>query len=679
MIPARQRLLGGWLLASGLLLFGGLLLAAWLDTQLPVRGWRRAGLWLACLSGAAVMLALGWPLERRLFAPLRHLQVQLARLAANPDAREDFPPEGWLQVLRPDLDQVRQGWRRDRDALRTAREQGAADAARIRLELEAVLQVLRAPLLLVDRHRRLLLFNPAAENLFAGASALGLGRRLDELLPIPSLADALEHLPGDGQARQLLLPYAGRWLRCDLRRVVASQGEVLLTLEDTTAQLAADQQWREPLAELLPSLRGHSGNLVSAGEVLSSGDASPALRQRLEAAVQQESEALAGLVDRLARLLEHAQQDPGRLDDTWSNDLWSALSEQLASAGLEITPVGIPAWFKADGPALLQLLATLVRQLHAATGQRCFDAEVQVGNRRVYLDLIWQGEPLAEGRLERWRELRVADTLIAPRLADILQRHDSDWWSLPDDKPGQARLRLPLGAVERVGEPQLERQARPVFHDFSIAELPAPSAELGERALRDLEFVVFDTETTGLKLRHGDRVISIGACRIVNGRLLAREQFDQRVNPQRPIPAESTRIHGLSDADVAEAPPITVVLPRFREFVGHGVLVAHNAAFDLLAVSQQAEEAGVEFSMPVLDTLFLSRALDPTLELHGLDALAERFRIGFEPGTRHTALGDARVTAELLLTLLPRLEARGIRTLAQALEFQASAALDTLQ
>lgn len=77
--------------------------------------------------------------------------------------------------------------------------------------------------------------------------------------------------------------------------------------------------------------------------------------------------------------------------------------------------------------------------------------------------------------------------------------------------------------------------------------------------------------------------------------------------------------------------------------------------------------------MPVLDTLLISRALDDSLDGHDLDTLAERYDLSFPPGTRHTALGDARVTAELWLALLPRLEARGIETLEQALALQATA------
>ncbi|MDP1136848.1 3'-5' exonuclease, partial [Klebsiella pneumoniae] len=78
--------------------------------------------------------------------------------------------------------------------------------------------------------------------------------------------------------------------------------------------------------------------------------------------------------------------------------------------------------------------------------------------------------------------------------------------------------------------------------------------------------------TTGLDLRGGDQIISLAACRILRGRLLAQDSFDQLINPQRPIPPDSTAIHHLTDADGANAPPIEVVLPRFHQYVGPGVL-----------------------------------------------------------------------------------------------------------
>ncbi len=116
-------------------------------------------------------------------------------------------------------------------------------------------------------------------------------------------------------------------------------------------------------------------------------------------------------------------------------------------------------------------------------------------------------------------------------------------------------------------------------------------------------------------------------------------------------------------------PPLQVTLPRFRDYIGNAVILAHNAAFDLLAIHPPG--GGVTFDMPVLDTLLLSRALDEAIDGHDLDTLADRYGLTIPPGARHTALGDARVTAELWLALLPRLEARGITTLHDALALQA--------
>jgi DNA polymerase-3 subunit epsilon len=303
------------------------------------------------------------------------------------------------------------------------------------------------------------------------------------------------------------------------------------------------------------------------------------------------------------------------------------------------------------------------------------DIEVLLGNKRVYLDLIWQGEPLTDHQLSLWHALHLFDDPLSPRIEDVLAQHGAELWSQPRNDTDTASLRLPLPASSRGARPQPRAeqhagQTRPEFHDFSIAELPAPDAALAHTRLEELELVVFDTETTGLDLRGGDQIISLAACRILRGRLLAQDSFDQLINPQRPIPPDSTAIHHLTDADVANAPPIEVVLPRFHQYVGPGVLVAHNAVFDLLALRLANGETGPTFDMPVLDTLLLSRTIDPTLEGHGLDALAERFELTFPPGTRHTALGDARVTAELLLALLPRLRSRGIETLEQLLELQ---------
>ena len=177
--------------------------------------------------------------------------------------------------------------------------------------------------------------------------------------------------------------------------------------------------------------------------------------------------------------------------------------------------------------------------------------------------------------------------------------------------------------------------------------------------------MVFDTETTGLSPSQGDEIVSIGAVRIVHRRLLSGETFKRLVNPRRAIPKSSTRFHGITDAHVKDSPPIQVVLPQFKAFAGDAVLGAHNAAFDMKFIQLKEAESGLSFTNPVLDILLLSVYIHDYTQDHTLDSIAER--LGVEIGERHDALGDAMVTAQILLKLLDLLEDSGIKTLGEAI------------
>lgn len=255
---------------------------------------------------------------------------------------------------------------------------------------------------------------------------------------------------------------------------------------------------------------------------------------------------------------------------------------------------------------------------------------------------------------------------------DVLSRHKTEMW--PDrDEAGCARVRLPLAlapgrenTAPRQAPPLSPLAERPEFYDFDLFARPAP-ASMGEAPLRTLSYVVFDTETTGLEPSRGDELVSIAGVRIVNGRILRSEAFDTLVDPGRNIPAASTRVHGITQEMVAGAQSANEVLPLFHRFVGDSVLVAHNAAFDMTFLTRNRKAAGVSFDQPVLDTVLLAGHLFGAGESLTLDALAARFGIVIPQEARHTALGDALATAEVLLKLLGLLEARGVVTLDQAI------------
>jgi DNA polymerase III subunit epsilon len=213
------------------------------------------------------------------------------------------------------------------------------------------------------------------------------------------------------------------------------------------------------------------------------------------------------------------------------------------------------------------------------------------------------------------------------------------------------------------GAPDAPRPAAPTGAPSAPGATPV---DWHERPLRELRYVVFDTETTGLNPAQGDAVISLAAVVVADGALVPGERFSERVDPRRPISPAARRVHGISAEDVAGRPLLAEVLPAFVRLAAGSVLVAHNAAFDMAFLRPAAAAAGLPLEQPVLDTMLLSAVVHPHQPSHSLDSLIARY--GIAQQARHDALGDACMTAELLLRLLPQLERRGITTLHAALE-----------
>ena len=207
--------------------------------------------------------------------------------------------------------------------------------------------------------------------------------------------------------------------------------------------------------------------------------------------------------------------------------------------------------------------------------------------------------------------------------------------------------------------------ARPLTYDFDLLDRTLP-ARLEDAPLRALTYTVFDTETTGL-LPHKDEIVQIGAVRVVNGRIVEGERIDQLVDPGRPIPPASTKVHHVTDAMVRGKPPIAEAGRRFHAFARDSVIVAHNAPFDMAFLHRHKAAMGVDWDHPILDTVLLSAVLFGASQTHTLDALCDRLSVTIPAPLRHTALGDAVATAEVLVRMLPMLEARGLATLGAVL------------
>ncbi len=172
----------------------------------------------------------------------------------------------------------------------------------------------------------------------------------------------------------------------------------------------------------------------------------------------------------------------------------------------------------------------------------------------------------------------------------------------------------------------------------------------------DAEMVVFDIETTGLSSKNC-RIIEIGAVKIRAGEIV--DDFSTFVNPECHIPESSTKIHGIVDDMVADAPKEEEAIEKFLDFIGDAILVAHNANFDVGFIKVAAERLGRTVSNTYLDTVGLSRYLNTDIKNHKLDTIAKHYDLGnFE---HHRAVADAEMLAKILFVMIDRLRSEGIR------------------
>ena len=198
---------------------------------------------------------------------------------------------------------------------------------------------------------------------------------------------------------------------------------------------------------------------------------------------------------------------------------------------------------------------------------------------------------------------------------------------------------------------------------YVVDDLTDIAVNAGEQTLDDT-YIVFDIETTGFSSIR-DRIIEIGAVKVVNGEIVDR--FSTFVNPERPIPFEITNLTSITDQMVMEYPAIETILPQFLEFVGDGVLVAHNAGFDVGFIEQNCRNQAIEQKFTYVDTVALARVLLPTLSKYKLNIVAKALGISLE--NHHRAVDDAGATAEIFVKFVEMLKDRNITTLKEMNHF----------
>jgi DNA polymerase III subunit epsilon len=706
------------LVGAGVYLFGLLMLiglAVWADLNpeeralvAPVLSQRLE------LAGALFLLGFGGA-AAAIRAIYLHFVVatgkvaDAARLLVSADVERPVEPAGNhdLRAIVRSINTLAEQRRALRDDVSVQIREARRSVEEERNRLAALMSELTQSVVVCNLDGRILLYNSRARlqfkalseaNGFSGGEIIGLGRSIYSVLERNLITHALESIQhrlkkkvGQPLANFVTTTRAGQLLRVQMSPVLAVQDEVpgdgkgeggeederavtgfILMLDNITRNFESESKRDQMLHTLTEGNRASLANVRAAAEMLDYPELQDALRERFRKVIRDEVEAMSERLNRTATDFADILKTRWPMEEMLGADLVAAAQrriEGLLKLPTKLEEVDETLWVKVDSFSLLQALSYLAARLADEFEVREVRFRLSGAGRLVHLDLIWSGQAMSTETVMHWElePMQFAGEVSPLTVRDVIDRHDGEMWLEREKVRHRAffRLLLPMAVPQQQIEAEafLRGESRPEYYDFDLFKWSEKAHALDDRPLAELAFTVFDTETTGLHPSEGDEIIQIGATRVLNGKLLHNESFEQLVDPGRPLSAESAQIHGITEDMLAGQPAIDKVLPAFHAFAAETVLVAHNAAFDMRFLQLKEERTGLRFDQPVLDTLLLSAVVHPNQDSHRLEAIAER--LGVNIIGRHTALGDAIVTAEVFLKLLPLLAEQGIRTLGQ--------------
>jgi DNA polymerase-3 subunit epsilon len=556
---------------------------------------------------ALVLGALLHPLFLGYLAATRALGQEAEILLANPSHR--LPLKGPLELQA--LGRLVQRLAEEKAALEKEVEARVQEAKALVERERAILSALIAHLpqgvVLANPRGQVVLYNPKAQELLG--EGLGIGKSLFGLLDPGLLAHALR-LPKE----RFLTQARGKNLL--LQAVPLSEGMGLI-LEAQKGEEGLDEATLHRLKDKLAGLK-------ALAEILAQ-EAPPEVRPLAEKAQEAAQE--------LAQLVQALKPSP-QAAEVLAQDLLALLAETLEREA------GVQPGLALEEEARWLLLRVDTYALGRGLAATLKEAE----------------EVLLEGRAhEGFLRLSLLFPHPAPDphplLKEAVEKAGGSLWR----EGNRLILLLPAVKAPSLPAPPGPPPRAEVF-DLSLLQV---SEALEEAPLEGLLYTAFDLETTGLDPKE-DTIIALGAVHLLGSRVLRHEVYEALVDPGRPIPKASTEVHGLTWEMLKGKPKLEEVLPAFRAFLEGSVLVAHNGAFDMAFL----RKVGID-QPPLVDTLLLAHLLFPDLKDHRLERLAERF--GVPVLGRHTALGDALMTAEVYARMIPLLKERGFRTLGQAL------------
>ena len=642
---------------------------------------------------------LRWLFRRYASAPARLLEQTRVLLAAPKAAPMHHRGTTETQALAEAIFQLASQRDTLREDMAVQVEQASLSVQQEKNRLAALMSELTQSVVVCNLDGRIILYNNRARLQFktlsqapalaGGAELVGIGRSIYAVFDRQLVAHALDSIQqrivrgaGSPSAQFVTTTQAGQLLKVQMapvRNVEGSGGSgiqgFVLMLDNVTRAFEEEHLRDQVLHGLTEGSRSSLANIQAAVDMLAYTDLDAVMRDRFLAVVREEVSSMGARITDLAQKSTQGLKARWPLEEMMGADVLLATQRRIEArtqrtVSLENLDQGL--WLKVDSFSLTQALDYLAMRLVDEFDVRFFRLRLQVAGARAQLDLIWTGQVMSTETVMSWEmdSMRFGPESTPLTVRDVVERHGGEMWFERERTRHEAffRFLLPLASMQEQMEATriLHNDSRPEYYDFDLFQSTDQSHALEDRLLGDLTYTVFDTETTGLSPSGGDEIIQIGAARIVNGKLLRQESFEQLINPGRLIPAATIPIHGITQDMVMGKPAIAEVLPAFHAFAQDTVLVAHNAAFDMKFLQLQQARTGLVFNHPVLDTLLLSAVVHPNQESHRLEAIAERFNITVLG--RHTALGDAFVTAEVWLRLLPLLQAMGIHTLRQARE-----------
>ncbi|MCC0029119.1 MAG: hypothetical protein H6891_02120 [Brucellaceae bacterium] len=639
---------------------------------------------LALITGIAAFVIIGATLwvwlkfDENLAQPIDQIARDLrAVVHAGGDPAVLEKRGDYLGYLGPAAREVAAALAEHRNSEEQVLERASQGQQKLRAKLETILNDLGLAVVICSAEHRILLYNRRALALLhaseGAGGTLGLGRPFLDIVTGQPIRHAmnrlklrfadrrhLDHPDGTGAMVAFSTRDGAQTLRGHLELMLNEEETdidgYVVTFDDITEQLAAGlardralKHSRDVIEQALTDLRSVSWKNAEMG-----------------GAIEKLTAGLAGLDETVADVLASAWPTT----DVLSATLLATVSHgEIEKAGIGIDITGEPVWLHCDSATISGLISHLVLAIHRNTGATACQLEARKSGKQGQIVIGWEGRPFGSEALEAALNEPLDDAVEGLDGLSILDRHHA-YVSIESRAAGQYGLVIPveLSRAHHLRSAKINQRigSRPEFYDFDLLA-HSGGAELASQPLRKLSYVVFDSETTGLEPSRGDEMVSIAGIRVVNNRVLSGEVFNQFVNPGRKIPAASSRIHGITDDMVADAPQVDTVLKRFHGFARDSVLVAHNAAFDMTFLTKDEERVGVSFDNPVIDTVLLAAHVFGVSESLTLDALSERFKVTLRDEDRHTALGDAVATAHVLLRLIPLLENAGVRTLGDAI------------